>query len=171
MKHINGAAVCWLALTLLIGESAQAQQSPGLASQGGTADAGLKAHEFVATLRPHQWRVSKLIGLDVYGSEHEKIGDISDIFVAAEGDQVVVIGVGGFLGLGDRQVAVPFRAVEWRYGDPPTKSNTQVGANATTGAATGPRKTVDSSQRGYPDYAVLRVSKEVLRDAREFRLQ
>ena len=59
--------------------------------------------------QPGQWRASKLEGLDVYNSNNEKIGDISELLVDNSGKiQAVVIGVGGFLGMGEHDVAVPF---------------------------------------------------------------
>ncbi|MEM8552837.1 MAG: PRC-barrel domain-containing protein [Pseudomonadota bacterium] len=51
---------------------------------------------------------SDLVGLDVMGSDDEKIGDINDILISGDGSIAgVVIGVGGFLGLGEKDVAVP----------------------------------------------------------------
>ncbi|GEO17676.1 PRC-barrel domain-containing protein [Microvirga aerophila] len=54
------------------------------------------------------WQTSKLRGLSIYNNSHEKIGTISDLLVDGSGKvQAVVIGVGGFLGLGQRDLAVP----------------------------------------------------------------
>jgi ribosomal 30S subunit maturation factor RimM len=45
------------------------------------------------------WRSSKLIGLNVYNDQNEKLGDISEILLDKSGKvEGVVIGVGGFLG-------------------------------------------------------------------------
>lgn len=56
-----------------------------------------------------QWRASKLIGVNVYNQGNEKLGDISEMLIDSEGRiQGVVIGVGGFLGVGQRDVAVTF---------------------------------------------------------------
>ncbi|MGB9352538.1 MAG: PRC-barrel domain-containing protein, partial [Pseudolabrys sp.] len=47
------------------------------------------------------WRSSKLIGLNVYNDQDEKLGAISDILLEKSGKvDFVVIGVGGFLGIG-----------------------------------------------------------------------
>ena len=55
------------------------------------------------------WRSSKLIGATVYGSDNSSIGEINDIVLASDGKvNGVVIGVGGFLGVGEKNVAVPF---------------------------------------------------------------
>ncbi|BBK40811.1 hypothetical protein STVA_08310 [Allostella vacuolata] len=54
-------------------------------------------------------RVTKIIGTNVKNSAGETVGSIDDL-VVREKDQVVmaVLSVGGFLGIGDRKVAVPW---------------------------------------------------------------
>ncbi|MET3924146.1 PRC-barrel domain-containing protein [Devosia sp. 2618] len=60
---------------------------------------------------------SHLMGQPVYsssGEDAEEIGTISDIVFNAEGDiTAVVIGVGGFLGIGEKSVAVDFQSLEF----------------------------------------------------------
>jgi sporulation protein YlmC with PRC-barrel domain len=57
----------------------------------------------------HQILANEYIGKSVYNDADEKIGDIRDLVLSAEGGiEAVVIGVGGFLGLGEKQVAVRF---------------------------------------------------------------
>ena len=57
--------------------------------------------------------VSKLIGTDVRNAAGEKLGDIKDLVVNKSGKPAVaVIGVGGFLGLGQKNVGVPFDALQ-----------------------------------------------------------
>jgi sporulation protein YlmC with PRC-barrel domain len=64
--------------------------------------------------QPGQWRASKLEGLNVYNQNNEKIGDISELIVDSSGKiQAVVIGVGGFLGMGERDVAVPMDQIKF----------------------------------------------------------
>ena len=54
-----------------------------------------------------QWRASKLVGVDVYNTANEKIGDIEEILIDASGKVTsVIIGVGGFLGMGQHDVQV-----------------------------------------------------------------
>ena len=74
---------------------------------------------------------SDLRGTNVYGTNDEKIGDISDIVIDRQGRVVaVIVGVGGFLGLGQKDVAVPFSALELR-----AEKNGRSGT-ATTGSGT-----------------------------------
>jgi hypothetical protein len=56
------------------------------------------------------FRGTKLIGAAVHNETDQKIGTIDDIIVANNKDKVVyaIISVGGFLGVGDKLVAVPF---------------------------------------------------------------
>ena len=65
-------------------------------------------------MKAGQWRASKLDGLDVYNTNNEKIGDISELILDRGGKiDAIVIGVGGFLGMEEHQVAVPFDKVQW----------------------------------------------------------
>lgn len=63
---------------------------------------------------PDQWRSSKLLGVAIYGPDNKSVGKITDMLVGKDGTvQDVVIGVGGFLGLGEKDVAIPFAAVSF----------------------------------------------------------
>jgi len=62
----------------------------------------------VATLATTGYRASKLLKSNVYNKEGEKIGSIDDFIVGGENEvSFAIISVGGFLGMGDRLVAVP----------------------------------------------------------------
>ncbi len=60
---------------------------------------------------------SELIDQPVYsssGDDAEEIGNITDIIFNEQGQiTAVVIGVGGFLGIGEKSVAVPFETLEF----------------------------------------------------------
>ncbi len=50
---------------------------------------------------------------DVYDPNNNKIGQISDVLVDKSGKiRTLIIGVGGFLGAGQKDVAVPFEEVQ-----------------------------------------------------------
>lgn len=58
-------------------------------------------------------RASKLIGSSVRNSAGETIGDVNDVVLGKDGKvAAVVLGVGGILGLGERQVAVGFESLK-----------------------------------------------------------
>ena len=62
--------------------------------------------EFVLT-------AEKLDGAPVYGSDGDEVGEVSAILLTADGTiSELVIDVGGFLGLGEKPVAVPFSEVQ-----------------------------------------------------------
>jgi sporulation protein YlmC with PRC-barrel domain len=72
-------------------------------------------------------RGSQLMGIDVYGADNQKIGDIDEVLVDRQGKiHGLVVGVGGFLGIGRKDVAIPFDQVQWM-------SNQEVQASANTG--------------------------------------
>lgn len=63
------------------------------------------------------WRASKLIGARVYSSRNENIGDINDLIIDSSGRVAeVIIGVGGFLGMGEHNVAVPMSDLKFTRG-------------------------------------------------------
>jgi hypothetical protein len=60
-----------------------------------------------------QWLASKLIGTSVVNPAGESLGDINDVIVDGQGPvEGVIIGVGGFLGMGEKNVAVAFDRIE-----------------------------------------------------------
>ena len=63
---------------------------------------------------PNQLRASKLIGMNVYGPDNKSIGDIDDLIVDKDGQkiQAAVVSVGGFLGIGEKHVAIPMNDVK-----------------------------------------------------------
>jgi sporulation protein YlmC with PRC-barrel domain len=62
---------------------------------------------------PDELRASKLIGTNVVNTANETIGEINEIVLAKDGKvAAVIIGVGGFLGMGEREVAMNFESVQ-----------------------------------------------------------
>jgi hypothetical protein len=80
-------------------------KSPSASATTTTAPAG-KAN-FVTKQSSDQHLASKFNGTDVVGTDDTKIGDVSDVLF--DKDQKViafVVGVGGFLGIGSKDVAI-----------------------------------------------------------------
>jgi sporulation protein YlmC with PRC-barrel domain len=112
-----------------------------------------------------QWRTSKMMGLNVYNKENEKIGDIAELIVDRSGKlEAVVVGVGGFLGLGEHDVAVPYGQISWVYQPVASSGSTPM----TNGAASTAGRNSEGP-RSYPDHAVLSMTKEQLKAAPEFK--
>jgi len=109
-----------------------------------------------------QWQASKLIHMNVYNDQNEKIGDIKELMLVKNGKvNTVAIGVGGFLGMGERDGAVKFDQLKWSN-EPP--KSTSSGAGTTTGSA----QSQANRDRNYPDHAVLAATKDQLKAMPQF---
>ena len=83
---------------------ASAAASPATAAQEGG--------RLMTTLPGDTLPVSKYYKEDVYDARDSKIGDIKDVLLDKSGQvAAVIVGVGGFLGMGEKDVAVPFNAI------------------------------------------------------------
>jgi PRC-barrel domain protein len=69
--------------------------------------AAAESRQFVTQQASDQWLATRFKGTDVIGSNNEKIGDVNDILFDRNGRiTAYVIGVGGFLGIGAKDVAL-----------------------------------------------------------------
>ena len=107
-KLMIGAAIGAL---MLSGALAQSPSSPSGSSSNlpaaapGQPNAG-KA-DIVISQKPDQWLASKFTGTSVMGSDNQKIGAISDVLFDKTGKiEAYVVSVGGFLGMGTKEVAL-----------------------------------------------------------------
>jgi sporulation protein YlmC with PRC-barrel domain len=118
------------------------------------------------------WRASKLIGLNVYNESNEKLGDISEILLDQSGKiNAVVIGVGGFLGVGQHDIAVSFDKLKFSNEPVRTASSTgtsTTGSSTTTGAA-GTAAKDSTRDNWYPDHAMMSGTKEQLKALPQFK--
>jgi sporulation protein YlmC with PRC-barrel domain len=121
-----------------------------------------------------QWRASKVIGVNVYNDNNEKIGDIQEIIIdkSAKVDNVV-LGVGGFLGMGEHYVAVPMEKLKWVDEPVRTSSTTTAPADkstTTTGEANrANRPERAANEKWYPDHAVFNATKDQLKAMPQFK--
>lgn len=197
MKHLVWPLLC----TTLIAAPALAQTNQPTGSTttppaGSTAaPAQMGGGNWMTQEQPGQWRASKLEGLDVYNQNNEKIGDISELLVDSSGKiQAVVVGVGGFLGMGERDVAIPFDQIKFvnepravattaTTGTVATAPNAPATATApaapgtvsptapTTTGTVATDRTADNAARSAPDHAMLtsNMTKDQLKAAPEFK--
>jgi sporulation protein YlmC with PRC-barrel domain len=94
------------ALTAAMTGAAVAQQATT-----GAAPAS-KPPELLTTLPQNTTTVTNYYKQNVYDPSDSKIGEISDVLVGKDGKVTAfMISVGGFLGVGEKDVAVPFDAV------------------------------------------------------------
>ena len=87
-------------------------------SSSGTASPAASSAKFVNSQRQDQFLASKFKGTDVIGTDDKKIGDVSDILFDKSGKiEAYVVGVGGFLGIGSKDVALAPAAFQFVPGD------------------------------------------------------
>ncbi len=141
---------------------------PAFAQSAQKSDQSTAAAQ-TATQTSGTWRTSKMISLNVYNNNNEKIGDINELITDSSGKiDAVVIGVGGFLGMGERNVGLPWSQLKFIMEPRPanaasssTTQTTTVGAGAETPTATTTTTTM-ASNRDYPDHVVINMTKEQL---------
>jgi len=132
-----------------------------------------------AVHRDGEWRSSKLIGLNVYNDNNDKIGDIQELIVDKSGKiDNVVLGVGGFLGMGEHYVAVPMEKLKWvntpeqtsaTAGTAKEKTTDANRAGTTTGEARADRPARAADEKWYPDHAVYNATKDQLKAMPQFK--
>jgi sporulation protein YlmC with PRC-barrel domain len=75
------------------------------------------------TRQAGEMRASALIGATVRNDQNESIGEINELILNKDGQvAAAVVGVGGFLGIGEREVAVDFKSLRVEY-DPNAMTN------------------------------------------------
>jgi len=128
------------------------------------------------------WRASKMVGLSVYNDKNESVGSINDLLTDKSGNiKAAVIGVGGFLGVGEHLVAVPLDKVKF-VSEPivytsaanapnPGADNARPPGAAPSTTTTGAANTAPVSKPNpwYPDHAVYNATKDELKAMPEFK--
>ena len=113
-----------------------------------------------------EWQASKLIHMNVYNDKNEKIGDIKELLLDKSGKiDTVALGVGGFVGMGEHDVAVKFDQLKWV--NAPVSSTTSSNRTTTT-TGSNQMKSQNTSGRNYPDHAVLNATKDQLKAMPQF---
>ena len=99
-------------VSALISSSAFAQQDApaGPAIQRTAPPASAK---FVTAQRADQWVFTKFKGTDVVGSDNANIGAVNDLLIDQNGKIAgVIVGVGGFLSIGAKNIAIDMSAFD-----------------------------------------------------------
>jgi hypothetical protein len=170
----------------LLGSAAAAESTAGngqttTTGQQTQAQPGAPAGDnFMTQQTITEWRAPKLVGVAVFGPDDKQIGKIKDLLIDHDGKtQVVVIGVGGFLGLGTKDVGVPFTALHWQTegrvvpSTEPPPGASPVGSTTSAPSSQAPAKLTDpaatEANQGYPDKAVLGMTLEQIKSAPDFK--
>lgn len=149
-----------------------------LTATAGAETAKKASTETTTSHRTGEWRASKLVGVNVYNEANEKIGDISDVILSDSGKVAsVVLGVGGFLGMGEHYVAVPYEKLKWS--NQPVSSTTTSDAKTRPADDTTARRTDDTNRttgtattrndNWYPDHVVYNATKDQLKAMPQFK--
>jgi sporulation protein YlmC with PRC-barrel domain len=110
------------------------------------------------------WRSSKMIGVAVYNEKAERLGDINEVLLDAGGKVGgYVIGVGGFLGMGEHDILVT--PDKLKFSNEPMKSDSA----ATARPNTTNRPARDVKEVWYPDHAVMSGTKDSLKAMPQFK--
>jgi sporulation protein YlmC with PRC-barrel domain len=145
-----------------------------------TASTKTGADSSATSHKAGEWRASKLVGVDVYNDANEKIGDINEVILDKSGKASnVILGVGGFLGMGEHYVAVAYDKLKW-VNEPARTSTTTPPADKPTvgvnnaGAATGEvnrsnRPVRATNENWYPDHVIYNATKDQLKAMPQFK--
>jgi hypothetical protein len=163
-----------LAATALLATIASAQ-TPTAADRADTA-----SNTISSSALQGDWRASKVVGLGVYNDNNENLGSINDLIMDRNGNiKAIVLGVGGFLGMGAHLVAVPLDQIKFvnepvvYIGAAGTGAPGAGGGNrpvtTTTGSAAAGTAAASKPNPWYPDHAVFNANKDELKAMPEFK--
>jgi sporulation protein YlmC with PRC-barrel domain len=98
--------------------SEEAQPDTGAAAESQASEEAVAiGDKYVAQQGEDEALASALIGASVENGGGEALGHINDLVLSEDGQiNLVVVGVGGFLGIGEKNVGVPFESIE-KYAD------------------------------------------------------
>src|ERR1043165_643669 len=139
LKFVTAAAIGALISTAAIAQTPTPSSPSPKSAQS-------KANTVETASAKGEWQGSKLIHMNVYNGQNEKIGDIKELMLDKNGKiDVVAIAVGGFLGVGEHDVAVKFDQLKWV--NEPVSSTTSSNTNRAT--TTGSAQTQNTQNRNY----------------------
>ena len=170
-RHLVGGLIA--AALLSSTAFAQASTTPPAANPPAATKADANAPKLAS---PH-WRASKMIGLVVYNEQNDRLGDINEIILDKDGKVLgYVVGVGGFLGMGEHDILVEpskikfvneVRRTQTSANNPPANPPAaNPPATRTDGTTTAPRA---ATEKWYPDHAMLNATKDQLKAMPQFK--
>jgi PRC-barrel domain len=102
-----------LSSIIMAGALALATGSPAWAQ----AAKPVSTAQFVTAQPAGEWLARVFLGAIVQNDAGETVGDINDLVFSPAGHiSTVVLGVGGFLGMGEKDVAIPYGALSFKAG-------------------------------------------------------
>lgn len=108
--------------------------NPAIAQETDTSASTPESVQFVTKQQENQDLVSRFLGTQVVNPAGETLGKVNDMALNTAGQvEVIVIGVGGFYGVGEKNVGVPYNALARQEGQ---DGQTQLVLDATQGDMT-----------------------------------
>jgi hypothetical protein len=103
------------ALSALMISGALAQANPPAASppEAKVDAAPMDGAKFIQSQSTDQWVFSKFKGANVVGPDNAQVGSVNDLLFDKNGKILgLIVGVGGFLGIGEKSVAIDMSAFQ-----------------------------------------------------------
>lgn len=89
------------------GSSSDSMKSDASKSSASSSTSAAGSMNLISSQKPDQLLASKFEGTDVIGANNEKIGDVKDVLFTKDGKvEAYVISIGGFLGVGAKEIAL-----------------------------------------------------------------
>ena len=122
------------AVSALMVSGAMAQANPPANPPPAKSEAApMNDAKFVASQSTDQWVFSRFKGTDVLGPDNAHIGNVNDLLFDKNGKIIaLIVGVGGFLGIGEKNVAIDLAAFQVVPADTGS-STTGAGGNSVVG--------------------------------------
>lgn len=113
-KTFLGAVPFVAASLISLAQPVLAQTAPSPIAPNSSSVTPSQGIFFNGAVTPLHWKTTEIIGTAVYNLANERIGEVEQLVFDSEGRIVAgVLGVGGFLGMGERHVAVNFRSMQF----------------------------------------------------------
>lgn len=154
-----------LAATAIAQTSAPSPSSPSASPPAASTESAKPPEQNLAA--PGKWRASKLMGVDIYGADDKKVGDVTEVVLDKSGKiETVTVGVGGFLGIGSKDVAIPYDQITWSE-EPMVQPAPAPAPSGTSGGTSGasPPPPAAAAPKGptmYPDHGKISMTREQL---------
>src|SRR5437660_10205535 len=152
---VISAAVSALMVSGAVAQADMSPKQPAAKTDAAPHDTA----KFIAAQGTDQWVFSKFKGTDVIGPDNAQVGSVNDMLFDKNGKMLgLIVGVGGFLGIGEKSVAIDMSAFQPVPAD--TGSSTGAGGN-----------TPMVSRNDDPTMVKLKVSwtKDQLKNAPDFQ--
>lgn len=125
---IATSAISGLMLSGALAQSpAPSMDQPAKSDRAAGQTEGAMSQQFIAAQKNDQFVASKFKGTDVVGPDDSHIGDVSDMLFSKDGKILAyIVGVGGFLGIGEKNVAIEPSAFQMMPADSGSSDTTSV---------------------------------------------